>query len=1023
MKPVFHRLIILSVAGLVHFGCSSDDKNSPDEGAESDFVSANPNRPGVRGDGDAVGAPAPGSTGGGGAANDGGSRPPGESADDPGRAIEEADIVQKSADRLYALSQYGGLSVIDIGTRDRLELLGRYKTDAVPFEMYLRDGDVVVALFNSYGTYVYDEETEQYTWAQASRVVALDVSDPTNIDELASFTIPGAISDSRIVGNVLYVIGFEESYCWGCSERPATTILSLDISNPLEAKEVDRLRYEDEDSDYGWMRRSVTATDKRLYVAGAEYSRLENTGSTIHVVDISDPRGTLKEVAQVEAEGEISSRWQMDEYDGILRVVSQPPTWDLSKPPVVQTWSIGNDNKLEPLGRTELVLPRPELLQSVRFDGLRGYAITFERTDPLFTIDLSDPEKPKQVGELEMPGFLYHMEPRGDRLIGLGLDRGNDSGGLTVSLFDVSDLAAPKMLDRVNFGGNAWATLAEDQDRIHKSFNILDAIGTILVPFSGYTYDSYAYCGQYQSGVQLIDYDKDEDKLTLRGVAASRGQARRGLLHDERLLTVSDDRVQLFDLKDRDAPRETASVTLTNNVVKSVIVKDHVVRLTNDWWTMSPRLEIVSLDDATNPVPLSELDLGLLVDDASRTSCYSWSYPRELFANEQYAYLVYEHYVYDYYADAKNTIGVVVVDVSNPKRPTFVAKHSVTRSGYSGYYSAYGLAGSGSDIVQLGSTLALLSTETTCIDPDCTRSNVKSVLDIVDLSTPSKPRSVSLNLPVALGNTGLITSGNIIATSHFAPVDNQGERVRFFLDRFDVSDPSQPVALPPKNIPGSLLEYDANSDNAITVDYRSKTERVANSGDCYDKYGYSARFISERQGAYDGPGTCYAIEQSLKLVGSVSGTPRILGSYDLAPGEVANVAATGDDRTFVALSGSLTPYYGDIAYEGYGWYRAPNVERPVIVIAGLKSGKFATGEVAIKGGYYWPANSFQAVGTRAILSAGWRNQLTVLDATDATAPVVAKEVNVKGYVSDVDVFDNSALLSLGYDGAEVVDLD
>ena len=79
--------------------------------------------------------------------------------------------------------------------------------------------------------------------------------------------------------------------------------------------------------------------------------------------------------------------------------------------------------------------------------------MTFVQTDPLFTLDLTDPANPKQVGELKMPGFLYHMEPRGDRLVALGMDNGNTSGGMTVSIFDVSDMTTPKMLSRANFGG------------------------------------------------------------------------------------------------------------------------------------------------------------------------------------------------------------------------------------------------------------------------------------------------------------------------------------------------------------------------------------------------------------------------------------------------------------------------------------------------------------------------------------------------------------------------------------------
>jgi hypothetical protein len=1028
MKQLFHRLFIFGLAGAVHFGCSGDDKNSGannDDEGNGDFISANPGKPGGRSVDDGAGAPS-GSTGAGGSSANGGGSPGEGEGDDPSRAIEEADIIQKSGDRLYALSQYGGLSAIDIGTRDELKLLGRYKTDAVPFEMYLREGDVVLGLFNAYGTYIYDEEAQSYTWIQSSRVVALDVSDPANIQELASFAIPGSISDSRIVGDVLYVVGYEENGCWGCGESPATTILSLDISNPLEVTKVDTLRYEDANTNYGWMRRSVTATDERMYVAGVEYAENGSLGSTIHVVDISDPAGTVAEVAQAEAEGQITSRWQMDEYDGVLRVISQPPDWDLTKPPVVQTWTVGQQNELTPLGRTTLVLPRPEQLQSVRFDGPRGYAITFERTDPLFTIDLSNPAVPVQKGELEMPGFLYHMEPRGDRLVGLGFDQGNAEGSLTVSLFDVSDLAAPTMLDRVNFGGD-WASLAEDQDRIHKSFNILDEIGTILVPYSGYDYDTNGYCGSYNSGVQIIDYAAQEDDLTLRGAAKSRGQARRGILHDERLLTVSDDRVQSFDIADRDAPAETANVTLTTNVVKSAIVGDHVVRLTNDWWTSSPRLEVVTLADAANPVAIGELDLGPHVDDVQRSTCYSWSYPRELFANDSYAYLVYDTFAYYYegggYEENKNTAGVVVIDVSDPRSPTFVAKHTITRSGYPGsYYSSYGLAASGKDVVQIGSTLALLSTNSECANPECTHSNTRSFVDVVDLSNPSEPRSTALSLPVGLGNTGLVTSGNIVAMSHYAGVDSAGNSVRFFLDRIDVSNPAAPVMLAPKNIPGSLLAYDAAGNGAVTVDYDAQTERFADYGECYEKYGYYAQFEYDDQVGYTGPGTCYAIQQSLKLVRFTSLLPVVQGTYELDAGQYVGAAATGDDRTFVTLQ-NVSYFYGPGDGYAYGWGVVPDVDMPVVVVAGLHSGDFAAGEVLVKGGDYWSVSALQASGKRAILSTGWRGQLSVVDGADAASPSIVKEVEIQGYVSDLDVSGNQAVVSLGQDGAQLVDLD
>ncbi len=506
-------------AGLA--GCSKGGATGPlPEDAPTDFISGNPS-----GSNDSAGEDG-GSVGSAGSTGSGeGSGAPDEGADDdPERAITEADIIQVKDGTLYALSQYAGLSVIDISQRDRLSLIGRYRASGMPFEMYLRD-DIVYAMFSSWTQYLYDADTGEYTYEESSRIEALDVSDPSNIRLIGSFDLPGTLSDSRIVGDVLYAVTFENNYCWGCGSSPNTTVTSLAVGDPAEISVVDKLSYKDDDPyGYGW-RRSVTVTQDRMYVAGIEWNGGDDEGhSTIQVIDISDPGGDLVEGTSVEAVGQIQSRWQMDEHEGVLRVVSQPGTWwNNAALPGVQTFTVASSQELTPLGYTELTLPRPESLRSVRFDGDRAYAITAEQTDPLFTIDLSDPAHPAQLGELEMPGWVYHMEPRGNRLLALGFDNASAEGSLHVSLFDVSDLTTPTMLERIHFGGS-WGNFAEDQDRIHKAFTILDDLGTILVPYSGWEQRGDIGCGTYNSGIQLIDFTADT--LTKRGSAPR--AARRG---------------------------------------------------------------------------------------------------------------------------------------------------------------------------------------------------------------------------------------------------------------------------------------------------------------------------------------------------------------------------------------------------------------------------------------------------------------------------------------------------------------
>ena len=82
-----------------------------------------------------------------------------------------------------------------------------------------------------------------------------------------------------------------------------------------------------------------------------------------------------------------------------------------------------------------------ERIYGVRFMGERGYVVTFRQIDPLYTLDLSDPTAPKVVGELKIPGYSAYLHPVGENLL-LGV--GREAQNVKASLFDVSNLAAPR---------------------------------------------------------------------------------------------------------------------------------------------------------------------------------------------------------------------------------------------------------------------------------------------------------------------------------------------------------------------------------------------------------------------------------------------------------------------------------------------------------------------------------------------------------------------------------------------------
>jgi hypothetical protein len=105
-------------------------------------------------------------------------------------------------------------------------------------------------------------------------------------------------------------------------------------------------------------------------------------------------------------------------------------------------------------------LGKGQRIYAVRFDAGVGYVVTFRQTDPLYTLDLRDPAHPTVTGSLEINGYSAYLHPLGNgRLIGVGqeADANGRVQGTQVSLFDVSNPAAPKRLAQfhVQYGHSA----------------------------------------------------------------------------------------------------------------------------------------------------------------------------------------------------------------------------------------------------------------------------------------------------------------------------------------------------------------------------------------------------------------------------------------------------------------------------------------------------------------------------------------------------------------------------------------
>lgn len=245
---------------------------------------------------------------------------------------------------------------------------------------------------------------------------------------------------------------------------------------------------------------TVYASSDSLYVAtqgwqawqwgrGGGDDRPEDVKTQIHKFDISS-KTTTEYLASGEVEGYLLNQFSMDEHDGHLRVASTTsPNW----------WGSGVDSESMiaimhevdgELVRVGLVdgLGLTEQIYSVRFMGDIGYLVTFRQTDPLYTLDLSEPTNPKVVGELKILGYSAYLHPLGGGLLmGVGQDA-TDTGriqGTQVSIFDVSDPADPRRVDTYTLSEGSNSQVEYD----HHAFLYWEPERLAMVPVQQWQWD------------------------------------------------------------------------------------------------------------------------------------------------------------------------------------------------------------------------------------------------------------------------------------------------------------------------------------------------------------------------------------------------------------------------------------------------------------------------------------------------------------------------------------------------------
>ena len=511
------------------------------------------------------------------------------------REVAESDIWRIAGDRLYFFNQLRGLQIFDIADPDAPTLLGQLREPNRGEQMYLLGGDHVALLTRA--SYYFSLANRPFSLAKngsaaydaaSGAIVIADVAGGKP-GEVARLSYPGYLLESRLVGTALYLVSqvYDDQY------RASVVVTSYDLSDPAHPTVTDTLEL----GSYGSV---IAATDRFLFVvrASEDWRR-----SIIEVVDISAPDGTLVKRGQIPVAGQVPDKFKLNLKGDILTVVSAVPrNWsgDWNAPEnlprtMVETFSLAQPATPVKLGSLELGVG--ETVHATRFSGDRLYVVTFLTIDPLWVVDLSAPGNPTLLGELEIPGFSTYIEPLGDRLVAIGrLD-----AQTAVSLFDVSDPAAPALLSQLPLGeGYSYSEANWDE----KAFSVFPDHGLILVPYSGYDRAS-----GWASRIQLIDLARDG--LTKRGIVDQGFAARRTAVVGDRILAISPSALITVDFADRDQPHVTSDVEIAWSVDRVFLSGDYLVEIggSADWSRSAPpSITIATPADPDATVTLLELE-------------------------------------------------------------------------------------------------------------------------------------------------------------------------------------------------------------------------------------------------------------------------------------------------------------------------------------------------------------------------------------------------------------------------------
>ncbi len=333
---------------------------------------------------------------------------------------------------LYANGSAQRFQVIDLKDLTQPKLAGWMPLTGTPREVYTL-GSSIVLLQTDYVATTGENQTRLTSLRQVNG----------QLEKVDEVTLSGNFLQSRRRDDVIYAVQNSTSMSMpGCPScivdyaysQPTIQITALRLDGQGKLNIVDKA----EVSGYS---PEIAIFPDHLVVATHDAQEWNSTN--IQIFNLAVPNAALVKLPLLNVPGQVPSEFHLNVYNQQFRVVYGPTfndkvgsslaIYDLSKP------------TLDLLGKVSNIAPG-EALFATRFTDNRAFVVTYERTDPLWVIDLSNPQAPSILGELKVPGWSEKLFFNNNQLFAVGMHdqpEPNENAKwvrrVALSLFDVSD--------------------------------------------------------------------------------------------------------------------------------------------------------------------------------------------------------------------------------------------------------------------------------------------------------------------------------------------------------------------------------------------------------------------------------------------------------------------------------------------------------------------------------------------------------------------------------------------------------